>query len=118
MCEFAATTTALTLSAVGAANYIFGMDSQTFTVAHGQRHQALHHQGAQGVLDRPAVALKDSLGAQGLVGFGMGFGAMVAAARGFARSSKRRVARRAADIDVAEKTETKPLPYFETLPPS
>jgi len=28
------------------------------------------------------------------------------------------VARRAAEIDVAEKSETKPLPYFETLPPS
>jgi len=26
--------------------------------------------------------------------------------------------RRAAEIDVAEKTETKPLPYFESLPPS
>merc|ERR1719188_889776 len=43
---------------------------------------------------------------------------MVAAARGVVRSSKRRVARRAAEIDVAEKTETKPLPYFESLPPS
>merc|ERR1719188_637824 len=43
---------------------------------------------------------------------------MVAAVRCAAKSSKRRVARRAADIDVAEKTETKPLPYFETLPSS
>merc|ERR1719215_957035 len=70
-------------------------------------------------LGRPAAAtLQEALGSKGLVGFGMGFGVMVAAARGVARSTKRRVARRAAEIDVAEKTETKPLPYFETLPPS
>merc|ERR1712176_1416397 len=37
---------------------------------------------------------------------------------GSAAQSSRKVARRAAEIDVAEKTETKPLPYFETLPPS
>merc|ERR1719277_915655 len=74
--------------------------------------------GSASVLDRPAATLQEALGAKGLVGFGMGFGVMVAAARGVARSTKRRVVRRAADIDVAEKTETKPLPYFETLPPS
>merc|ERR1719277_766146 len=74
--------------------------------------------GSASVLDRPAATLNEVLGAKGLVGFGMGFGAMVAAVRGVTRSTGRRVARRAADIDVAEKTETKPIPYFESLPPS
>jgi len=121
MCEFVATTTALTLSAVGAANYLLAPDSHAFTVAvSGQRPPASAH-GLQGQeLRRPAINLQDELGTKGLVGFGMGFGAMMAAARGVARAgSKRRgTARRAAEIDVAEKSETKPLPYFETLPPS
>merc|ERR1719277_2374038 len=74
--------------------------------------------GSASVLDRPAATLNEVLGAKGLVAFGMGFGTMVAAARGVARSGRRRTTRRAAEIDVAEKTETKPLPYFESLPPA
>jgi photosystem I subunit 11 len=123
MCDFLTTTTALTVSAVGAANYFLG-DSQAFAVAHGQRSQAAPRPGTQaleqGKVSQSTASLHEALGSKGLVGFGMGFGAMVAVTRGVARSSKRRVARRAekAEIDVAEKTETKPLPYFETLPPS
>jgi len=124
MADFIATTTALTLSAVGTANYLLSQDSQAFVTALGHRPSTLPTQAAHELVNagspmgRPAATLQEAMGAKGLVAFGMGFGTMVAAAQGIARSGRRRTIRRAAEIDVVEKTETKPLPYFETLPPS
>jgi len=61
-------------------------------------------------------------GAAKLVGFGCCFGLAATAVRVATSrvASSRQVARRAekADIEVAEQVETKPLPYFETLPKS
>merc|ERR1719237_629721 len=62
----------------------------------------------------------ESPGAGELVGFGCCFGLAATAVRVASSrlASSRRVARHAekGDIEVAEQVETKPLPYFETLP--
>lgn len=59
------------------------------------------------------------MGVKGLVGFGVCFGLMAAMVRGVgAQGSSQRVSMRAeaADIAVAEKTETKPVSYLENIP--
>jgi len=55
----------------------------------------------------------------GLAAYGAAFGVAAAAVRAVGRTggARRRVSRRAGEtIAVAEKTEAKPVPYFETLP--
>jgi len=133
MREFVGMTTGLVLLAVYVANSYLVLDSSAFVTSHGQQkphelgrldahisaREALGHTSPLG---RPAAALHEALGVKGLLGFGLGFGLLAATARGLGRggagAGPGRVPRRAAEIDVVEKTETKPLPYFETLPPS
>lgn len=58
------------------------------------------------------ASLREALGAKGLLCYGMSFGLILAVGRGLGRN----VARKAADIEVAEKTETKVVPYLENIP--
>jgi len=74
---------------------------------------------ADGAPAAPAASLRAALGANGLLCYGMGFGVLLALGRGVSRqASGNKVARRAADIEVAEKTETKPVAYLENIPRS
>jgi len=53
-----------------------------------------------------------------LLCYGMSFGVLLALGRGISRQASSRMARRAADIEVAEKTETKPVAYLQNIPRS
>merc|ERR1711972_305261 len=66
---------------------------------------------------RPAAVAQESLGLKGLFAYGLGFGVMAAMVRHVGRSSSSaRVPMRAADIEVAEQVETKPISYLENIP--
>jgi len=53
-----------------------------------------------------------------LLCYGMSFGVLLALGRGISRQASSHMARRAADIEVAEKTETKPVAYLQNIPRS
>jgi len=128
--EFGLATTAVAVSAVLAADHILKpAGAGPAFVASGVQQQlgrsGFHHaQVAHGdlsdVLSQPAVSARAALGAKGLLAFGMGYGALTALVRGAssARDRRPRAARPAAsgDIEVAEKTETKPVSYLESIP--
>jgi len=79
----------------------------------GETGLALKHLRLSGSAAAPVGSLKETIGVNGLAMFGMGFGLLAALAH---RST--RTPMRAADIEVATKTETKPVAYLENVPRS
>jgi len=116
------------MSAVWAADQVLAPSGAAFVApggrqGHGGFKQARAVQGTPaGVASQPAAAAHAALGAKGLLAFGMGYGALTAVARAAASARARRggVSRKAegGDIEVAEKTETKPVSYLENIPRS
>eukprot|EP00421_Protoceratium_reticulatum_P023180 CAMPEP_0168396292 /NCGR_PEP_ID=MMETSP0228-20121227/20476_1 /TAXON_ID=133427 /ORGANISM="Protoceratium reticulatum, Strain CCCM 535 (=CCMP 1889)" /LENGTH=178 /DNA_ID=CAMNT_0008409735 /DNA_START=40 /DNA_END=572 /DNA_ORIENTATION=+ len=79
------------------------------------------HYAASSAADGPAGVARNTMGVTGLLGFGMCFGASLAILRGASsRTPSQRVSVQAqgSDIEVAEKTETKPVSYLQNLPRS
>jgi len=129
MRAYVGVTTALALFAVWAAGEVLDpTTSWPFVPALGRHAQGPLSQqvhasdspawkGATSVVDRPLAAMHATLGTGGLLAFGLGFGVVAAMVR---RAGGRRLSRgvslRAADIEVAEKTETKPVAYLENIP--
>jgi len=119
--EYACATTAAAVSAAWAAASVLGPgDASAFTLGPVSRAQ---------VGSRPEGALQGAAGgraaahaapaATGLLGYGACFGAAAALVRSAgSRASRRRTATRAAEIAVAEKTETKPSSYLASIPRS
>eukprot|EP00416_Gambierdiscus_australes_P030226 CAMPEP_0171091778 /NCGR_PEP_ID=MMETSP0766_2-20121228/35317_1 /TAXON_ID=439317 /ORGANISM="Gambierdiscus australes, Strain CAWD 149" /LENGTH=175 /DNA_ID=CAMNT_0011549941 /DNA_START=68 /DNA_END=592 /DNA_ORIENTATION=+ len=112
--DFGIATTAVALSAVWAANRALdsGEGGVAFVTPSGQRRgQVAHHGQALGSI---SITRASDLGTRGLLAFGMGYGALAALACGASR--RPRTSRRAEEIEVAEKTETKPVSYLQNIP--
>lgn len=128
MRDFLSVSTALVLLAVWAGDVLLApRDSDTaFIPSQGQQQQLRPLQASHGLaqepspyaVPRPLAAVRESLGAKGLIGYGMAFGVLVAMVRGAGSRSATRAPMRAADIEVAEQTEYKPIPYLENVPRS
>merc|ERR550532_2764033 len=124
MRDVAVVTTPPVLAAVWFADAILKSDSMSAFVA--GRSNLVYPRELHNVLadehQVPVLSASQAPGAAKLVGFGCCFGLAATAVRVAATrtASNRRVVRRAekGDIEVAEQVETKPLPYFETLPKS
>uniref|UniRef100_A0A7S4T2Y2 PSI subunit V n=1 Tax=Alexandrium monilatum TaxID=311494 RepID=A0A7S4T2Y2_9DINO len=125
--DFGLATTTIAVSAVWAADRFLApaQAGTTFVAPGGQqpgRAAFGHEQAVQGapvdVISQPAAVASAALGTKGLLAFGMGYGALAALVRGAAgvRARRARVSRQAADIEVKEKTETKPVSYLENIP--
>mmetsp|Transcript_80421 Transcript_80421/g.253885 ORF Transcript_80421/g.253885 Transcript_80421/m.253885 type:complete len:376 (+) Transcript_80421:66-1193(+) len=129
--DFGLATTAIAVSAVWAADrFLERSGAGSAFVAPGPQQPGragFHHaQVVQGVqaegdaVSQPAATARAALGAGGLLAFGAGYGALSALVRGVssARGRGARAPRRAegSDIEVAEKTETKPVSYLENIP--
>eukprot|EP00416_Gambierdiscus_australes_P033190 CAMPEP_0171094380 /NCGR_PEP_ID=MMETSP0766_2-20121228/40954_1 /TAXON_ID=439317 /ORGANISM="Gambierdiscus australes, Strain CAWD 149" /LENGTH=147 /DNA_ID=CAMNT_0011553001 /DNA_START=63 /DNA_END=502 /DNA_ORIENTATION=+ len=116
--DFGIATTAVALSAVWAADRILesGEQGVAFITSGGQQQGQTPLQRTLPVstATAPAVNGASELGAKGLMAFGVGYGALAALTRGVGR--RVRTARRAEGIEVAEKTETKPVSYLENIP--
>jgi len=118
MSEFATATTVLTGLAVGVANVYLSGQSGAFAVGAGQHPQVSRQQSGPQSRVVQAAGPREALGAKSLLGFGAVYGVAASALRVAGRMQRRRTARKAAEIDVAEKTEAKVVPYFESLPRS
>jgi len=122
--DFGIATTAIAMSAVLAADHILEPAGSAFVAPGAQqpvRHSVQTAQVPQhGVNIQPAAAAHAALGAKGLFAFGMGYGALAALVRTATsmRGRRARTTRQAegGDIAVAEKTETKPVSYLESIP--
>jgi len=79
----------------------------------GEAGLTLKSMRVSGSAAAPAVPLKKTIGVSGLATFGMGFGLLAALMHRSTRTSMQ-----AADIEVATKTETKPVAYLENVPRS
>jgi len=125
--DFAGVTTVLTVTAIGAASYLreSGETGTAFVPTGGRAggrlaQRQLKAAGRSGA--QPAADGSLGLSSAGLVGYGMGFGVLTTVVRCACirvAAGRRRVARRAeggSDIQVAEKTETKPVSYLQNLP--
>jgi len=86
----------------------------------GQQHRALRQvaPGAPSAAPAPpaAAAAERALGTTSLLAFGMGYGALAALVRGAARGRRTARCAEAGGIEVAEKTESKPVSYLENIP--
>jgi len=127
--DFGIATTAIAVSAILVADRIMepAESGPAFVTPGAKRtgHSAFHHaqtaQGAHGnIISQPVAAARAALGAKGLLTFGAGYGALTALVRGVASKRSRRTKRQAEgkDIEVAVKTETKPVTYLESIPRS
>jgi len=123
MRDFLSISTALVLAAIGACNVWLTGDASAFAflggVARGPQLPPAHSPSAGSLADTsPASQVlasgREALGVKGLIGFGMGFGALVAIARGAS------ITRRAAgsDIAVKEKQELAKVAYLQNVPRS
>ena len=76
------------------------------------------HESAQHGLEAAQPALQQTLGVKGLLGYGASFGVAIALLRAAAGRQQRtaKVVRAAAEIEVAEQTEEKPVPYLANVP--
>jgi photosystem I subunit XI len=122
MNDFFSFSTALVLLAVWGSNVLLTGDSGAFVAGRGQpRPQvpapyagSLATEGISSIPEVFGTSAHAELGLKGLIGYGMGFGLMLAGAR--ALQSK--VARRAegAEINVKEKTELANIAYLQNIP--
>eukprot|EP00408_Alexandrium_pacificum_P068063 CAMPEP_0171180868 /NCGR_PEP_ID=MMETSP0790-20130122/13974_1 /TAXON_ID=2925 /ORGANISM="Alexandrium catenella, Strain OF101" /LENGTH=121 /DNA_ID=CAMNT_0011645805 /DNA_START=10 /DNA_END=372 /DNA_ORIENTATION=- len=118
--EFGVATTAVAFSAVWAADRFLEPSSAgaAFIAPNSQQPGRAGFKHVQAVVgapsefvSQPATSACAALGATGLLAFGMGYGALMGLSRGLFRGRRAGTARRAADLEVAEKTETKPVSY-------
>lgn len=136
MKDFALATTGSAVAAVWAANacleggtaaFIPGL-AQSQTAPLTTQTQVAARAEAASFASQPATVMRAALGAKGLMGFGMGFGAMAALVRGSTKRTGRRTARQAGEAEI-QKSEVKvslremvanrpALPYLDNIPPA
>jgi len=123
MREFVGVTTALVLATIWACNVLLSGDVSAFAFvsgfAHGPQLPPAHSPSTRGLTHSshasPVLASgREALGIQGLFGFGCGFGALFALARG-ALTSRRA---EGSDIAVKEKEELAKVAYLQNIPRS
>jgi hypothetical protein len=121
MRDFLGITTALTLAAIVACNVLITGDVSAFVSGSFHRSQLppTRSPSTRGLAETSAASQtlasgREALGVKGLIGFGMGFGALLAVARGAS------IARRAesSGIAVKEKEELAKVAYLQNIPRS
>lgn len=127
MREYVTISTLCVLAVVWVADiFISNQNSGAFTAGAGRQPQQLQRTPSFPALESAEIEFEavkapnpGSLRTQGLLGFGLCFGVLAGIVRGASRAAGSNVARRAeGEIAVAEKTETKPMKYFENVPRS
>lgn len=128
MREYVGISTLCVLGAVWVADmFLPQQGAGAFTAGSGRQPHQLQRQRSLAArdtsiesIDMPSTApLNSSVSANGLLGFGLCFGVLAGMVRGVSRAAGSQIARRAeGEIAVADKTETKPLKYFENVPRS
>eukprot|EP00931_Biecheleriopsis_adriatica_P016086 TRINITY_DN1197_c0_g1_i5.p1 TRINITY_DN1197_c0_g1~~TRINITY_DN1197_c0_g1_i5.p1 ORF type:complete len:400 (-),score=89.00 TRINITY_DN1197_c0_g1_i5:66-1175(-) len=125
MREYLSVTTALALAGVWLCNMLLTGDASTFITGFGQGpqlpppHAAGAHGQANAGMAQPLSTAREALGVNGLVGFGMGFGVLMALTR--SAQSRAQVSRRAeGEIAVKEKASSElAFPtYLQNIPKS
>lgn len=127
MRDYVTISTLCVLATVWVADILLSNEhSGAFTAGAGRPLQRLQRTQSSPALDSAETKFQEvnaptqrSLGTEGLLGFGLCFGVLAGIVRGASRAAGRHVTRRAeGEIAVAEKTETKPMKYFENVPRS
>ncbi|CAE6952520.1 psaL [Symbiodinium natans] len=112
MRDFLNVSTALTVAVLGVATLLLSEQPAAFTAGvHGVQAQAPARGRTSTVKGPTFASAHEALGTQGILCFGMGFGALVAVGRGLA-------ARRAegSDIAVKEKSDIASIGYLKDIP--